>query len=211
MRLLAIASNELFGVALINLNDLSELTVKFLFNLLVVSVIIRFVYYKYRQKKEFLFSYFAISTVVFLLCFLLESVKIELGFAIGLFAIFGIIRYRTRQIPIREMTYLFIVIGISVINALANKKISYAELIFTNFALTMLVYILERVNYNQVIETNKIVLHEKIDVLDFTNEDKLKDTLAERTGLDIIKYRVGTIDYAENNVEITIYYRIDES
>ena len=200
--------NLLFGVELINFLDLFELVIKFILNILVVSIIIRFIYYKYRQKKEFLFSYFAISTVIFLLCYLLESVKIELGFAIGLFAIFGIIRYRTRQIPIREMTYLFIVIGVSVINALANKKISYAELIFTNFALIMLIYILERVNYHQVIETNKIVLHEKIDSIDLNDEEKLNDILIKRTGLDIIRYKVGTIDYAANNVEIDIYYRV---
>ena len=87
-------------------------------------LIVRYIYYPVTKNKDYLFTYFLISLTVFLLCFLLDNVKLELGFALGLFAIFGIIRYRTDPIPIKEMTYLFIVIGVSVINALANKKIN---------------------------------------------------------------------------------------
>ena len=209
MNLLSILEYRILGIELINVNDLAELAIMFLFNLLIVGCIIRLIYYKYRQKKEFLFSFFAISTVVFMLCFLLESVKLELGFALGLFAIFGIIRYRTQSIPIREMTYLFIVIGISVINALVSRKISYAELVFTNLALVIVVYILEKANYTKIIETNKIVLHQKLDSIDLSNEEKLKEILIERTGLDIIRHRVGTINYTENNAEITVFYRAE--
>jgi len=126
---------ELFNIELINFQDLGELFFRFLFNFVVVFAIIRFIYYPIRKRKDYLFTYILISSVIFLLCFLLDNVKLEIGFALGLFAIFGIIRYRTRQIPIKEMTYLFLVIGISVINALSNKKISYAELAITNFLL----------------------------------------------------------------------------
>jgi hypothetical protein len=120
-----------------------------------------------------------ISVTVFLLCFLLENVKLQLGFALGLFAIFGIIRYRTNPIPIREMTYLFIVIGISVINALANKKVSYAELIFTNLTILFIVWLLEKVFFLKHLSV-KNILYEKIE-LTYTEryEDMKEDSKKE--------------------------------
>ena len=112
--------------------------------------------------------------MVFFLCFLLENVKLELSFALGLFAIFGIIRYRTETIPIKEMTYLFVVVGLSVINALANKKISYAELLFANFAVVGLSYFFERIWLLQSTLKSKIILHEKIDMI---TAEKRSETL----------------------------------
>lgn len=97
------------------------------FNLAVVLTIVRGIYYPLTKRKDHLFTLLLISMVVFLLCMLLSSVKLQMGFAMGLFAVFSIIRYRTDAIPIKEMTYLFVVIGVSVINALSNKKISYLE------------------------------------------------------------------------------------
>ena len=97
---------------------------KAIFNLLIITIIIRYLYYPVTKNKDYLFTYFLISLTVFILCILLDNVKLELGFALGLFAIFGIIRYRTDPIPIKEMTYLFLVIGVSVLNAV-NKKISH--------------------------------------------------------------------------------------
>ena len=115
---------QIFGTDLFN-KDFYELLFRMIFNLLIVSYIVRYLYFNSTKNKDYLFTYLMISLTVFLLCFLLENVKLQLGFALGLFAIFGIIRYRTDPIPIKEMTYLFIVIGISIMNALANKKISY--------------------------------------------------------------------------------------
>ena len=131
---------QLFGVQIIEVQDFIELVIRFTFNMMVVGLIVRGLYYPVTRRKDYLFSYILISVLVFLLCFLLENVKLQIGFALGLFAIFGIIRYRTNPIPIKEMTYLFVVIGISVINALANKKVSYVELIFTNLAIIGLIY-----------------------------------------------------------------------
>ena len=139
MNLIDILLNiEFFGTDLFN-KDFYELVIKLLFNLAIVSYIVRYLYYNSTKNKDYLFTYLMISITVFLLCFLLENVKLQLGFALGLFAIFGIIRYRTDPIPIKEMTYLFIVIGISIMNALANKKISYSELLFANLSIRGLI------------------------------------------------------------------------
>lgn len=196
---------ELFGIELIDIEDFTKLVFRFLFNTLVITILVRYLYYSTTRRKDYLFTYFLISFIVFLLCYLLENVKLELGFALGLFAIFGIIRYRTRQIEIKEMTYLFLVIGVSVINALANKKISYAELLFTNLALIMVTYLLERVFLLRH-ESRKVIEYEKIELIKPENIQLLHKDLEERTGLKINRLEVGKIDFLRDAARIYIYY-----
>jgi hypothetical protein len=171
----------------------------------VIIVLVRLLYYPIAKRKDYLFTYILIGTVVFLLCFLLENVKLQLGLALGLFAIFGIIRYRTNPIAIKEMTYLFIVIGISVMNALANKKISYVELIFTNLAVIAVTYGLEKV-WLLKHESRKTVIYEKIDLIKPENYDLLVKDLEKRTGLEINRIEIGRIDFMRDIARIRIYY-----
>ncbi len=201
----SITDIELFNIDLIDVEDFSELLIRFLFNLSVCFVIVKVLYYKVTNRKDYLFTYFLISVVVFLLCFLLENVKLELGFALGLFAIFGIIRYRTTTIPIKEMTYLFIIIGLSVINALANKKVSYAELVFTNLAVIAVVYGLERI-WLLKHESSKRIIYEKIDLIKPENYNLLLEDLNERTGLEVNRAEVGKINFLRDTAEVKIYY-----
>ena len=135
---------QILGVNLIQLEGFSMLLVRFGFNLITTSLLV-LLYSRISRKKEFYFSYFAISIAVFLLVFLLENIKLELGFALGLFAIFGIIRYRTDAIPPKEMTYLFVIIAVSVINALSKNYIGFVELILVNLLLVGALWALERV------------------------------------------------------------------
>jgi len=198
-------ASEVFGIELIEKADFFELIVRFAFNFLVVFVGVRWLYYPIAKRKDYLFTYILISTVVFLLCFLLENVKLQLGFALGLFAIFGIIRYRTDAIPIKEMTYLFLVIGISVINALANKKVSYAELVFTNLILLFVAFLLEHV-FLLKHESTKTVLYEKIDLIKKNRREELIRDLEERTGLKINRIEIGRINFLRDTVRIKVYY-----
>lgn len=155
---------ELFNMKLINVSDFFELTIRFFFNLIVLFVLVRTLYFSKTKRKDYLFTYYLIGSVVFLICFMLSSVKLQLGFALGLFAIFGIIRYRTTQISIREMTYLFVVISLSVINALINKKVSYAEAIFANLIILVIVWIIEKVIHFRH-ESVKLIYYDKIDLI----------------------------------------------
>ena len=196
---------ELFNIELFKLDDLVELLIRFIFNTAVIFIAIRFIYYPVRKRKDFLFTYILISTVIFLLCFLLANVKLELGFALGLFAIFGIIRYRTLQMPIKEMTYLFLVIGISVINALANKKVTYAELILTNVLLILVPFVLEKFLLLRH-ESTKVIVYEKIELIKPENRLKLIQDLEERTGLKINRVEVGKIDFLKDVARLNIYY-----
>ena len=195
---------EIFGTELFN-KDFYELLIKLLFNLAIVSYIVRYLYFNSTKNKDYLFTYLMISITVFLLCFLLENVKLQLGFALGLFAIFGIIRYRTDPIPIKEMTYLFIVIGISIINALANKKISYSELIFANLSILTLTYILERIWLLKK-ESRKNITYEKIDLIVPEKREELLKDLKIRTGLNINRVEVRRIDFLSDTAQIRIFY-----
>ncbi len=196
---------ELFGISLIDLPSFAELLIRFTFNFLVIFIVCRGLYYPATRRRDFLFTYILISTIVFLLCFLLGNVKIQVGFALGLFAIFGIIRYRTELMPIKEMTYLFLVIGISVINALSNKKVSYAELIFTNMAIIMVAFFLEKV-WMIKHESRKRVKYDNIALVKPECYDELKADLEKRTGLKIQRFEVGDINYLTDSTWIQIYY-----
>nr|WP_321451068.1 DUF4956 domain-containing protein [uncultured Carboxylicivirga sp.] len=192
-------------IKLINVSDLTELIVRFALNLVLIFVIVHFMYARGSKRKDFYFSYLSIGVLVFLMCFLLSSVKLELGFAMGLFAIFGIIRYRTDAIPIKEMTYLFIVIGISVINALANKKVSYSELMFTNGIILLGLWFLEkRLSLKQ--ENCITLIYEKIENIHTLKQDELLKDLKNRTGIAIKRYEIQKIDFLRDVAEITLYF-----
>jgi hypothetical protein len=198
---------KLFDTKLINSEDFFQLIVRFAFNLLTTFIVVYFIYAKNSRRKDFYFSYFAISVTIFTLCFLLESVKLELGFALGLFAIFGIIRYRTDTIPIKEMTYLFVVIGISVINALSNKKVSYVELVFTNAAIVSTMWGLEKILIlRQEICLN--VTYEKIENIHSERKEELLKDLEERTGVKVKRFEIVEINFLRDVAKIRVFHDV---
>ena len=208
--LILLESLEFLGTPMWDAEDFQKLIIKGVFNLAIVLLIVRYIYYPVTKNKDYLFTYLLISLTVFLLCFLLDNVKLQLGFALGLFAIFGIIRYRTDPIPIKEMTYLFLVIGISVVNALANKKISYAELVFANFLIVFVTFGMERL-WLLKHETRKNIIYEKIELVKPENHQQLLEDLKQRTGLDIVRYEIRRIDFLRDIANIRIFYYEDDS
>ena len=196
---------EFLGAPLFDSKDFFRLLIKTVFNLSIVLLIVRGVYYPITKNKDYLFTYLLISLTVFVLCVLLDDVKLQLGFALGLFAIFGIIRYRTDPIPIKEMTYLFLVIGISVVNALANKKISHAELLFANLVIVFVTFGMERL-WLLKHESRKNIVYEKIELILPEKEEELLADLKERTGINIIRFEIKKIDFLRDVANICIYY-----
>lgn len=196
---------EIYGTKLIDMPDLLKLMYRYFLNTGIILIIIRFLYYSSTKRKNYFFTFFLIGTVVFFICYLLGNVKLELGFALGLFAIFGILRYRTNPMPIRETTYLFLVIGISVINALVNRKVSYAEQFFTNFAIIFSVFILEKTGFLKH-ESAKRINYENVEMIRSHNLDKLKVDLETRMGMKINRIEVGNVDYLKDEAKILVYY-----
>jgi len=197
---------EFLGIDLIDQKDFLKLIIRASFNLLIIGGIVLGLYYPSNKNKNYVFTYLLIAVVVFFLCFLLENVKLELSFALGLFAIFGIIRYRTETIPIKEMTYLFVVVGLSVINALANKKISYSELLFANFAVVGLSYFFEKVWLIKNTLKSKVVLYEKIEMIKAEKRTELVNDLEKRTGLKSENLEVENIDLLRDTAKIRVFY-----
>ncbi len=191
-------------------NDLLKMLFRFGINTFFLTIIIRYLYYPTTERKDYLFTYYLISIIVFFICFTLKKYEINMGMALGLFAIFGIIRYRTDPIGIKEMTYLFVVIGISVINSLANKKLSYAEIIIGNLLVVGAITVIERF-WLLKNEVSKEIVYEKIENIRPENHAQLKADLEERTGIEINRIRIGDIDFLKDTAAITIYYYGDKS
>lgn len=187
-----------------------ELLFRLFINVSVAFIVIRLIYYPVHNRKDYLFSYFILNLVIFFVSFLLSGVKLQLGFAFGLFAIFGILRYRTEALPIKEMTYLFVVISIAIINALANKKVSHSELLFTNMAIVGVIYLLEH-HWLLRHETNKTVLYEKIELVKPENHHLLIADLEDRTGLKITRVQIGRIDLLRDTATVKIFFFEDEN
>ncbi len=197
--------NDILGIALWQKDSLISLVVLFAFNLLICWLIVHFLYYRKSKRKDYYFTFMLFSTTVFLLMNLLNNVNLAMGFAMGLFAIFGMIRYRTEPLPIREMTYLFVTIGISVINGLAMSH-GYLNLLIVNVLFILVIVIFDG---NKAIKhvATKIVLYEKIELVKHGRENELIADLKERTGLDIQQVEVGHIDFLRDVAYVKIYYK----
>lgn len=186
-------------------DDFFKMIFRFIMNIIFLTIIIRFLYYKSTKRKDYLFTYYMISIIVFFLCFTMKKFELDLGMALGLFAIFGIIRYRTDAIGIKEMTYLFVVIGVSVMNALANKKMSYAEIIMANVIVAGATAILEYV-WLQKQELEKDVIYEHIENIKPENEALLLADLEDRIGIKINRVVIGEVDFMKDIARLKIYY-----
>ncbi|MGC9341351.1 MAG: DUF4956 domain-containing protein [Bacteroidales bacterium] len=194
-----------FGASFFELGSFSDFIIRFIFNLVIAVTIVRYIYYRKTNRKDYLFTYLLINTLVFLLAYLLSDVELKLGFAFGLFALFGILRYRTNPVPIKEMTYLFVVIGTSVINSISDQYIPYSEILFSNVAIIILLYLLEFA-FLLSHESSKRILYEKIDLIKDNKREELLEDLRQRTGINIHRVDVNSINFLRDTARIVIYY-----
>jgi len=186
-------------------SELLNLIIRFGFNLSIAFIIIKFIYQRnHTNNLDFVFTYFMFNSLIFFFAFLLSNITINMGFAFGLFAVFAILRYRTDPIPIKEMTYLFIVITIGVINALSGAEVSYGALLFTNITLVGLTYLLETYWQNNVLIL-RTVEYEIIENIKPENHDKLLLDLEDRIGLSIKRFEIQRINFLRDTVRINIY------
>ncbi len=183
---------------------LTELLIRFVLNTAVIALIVRVFYYPKSKRRDYFFTFILISISVFLLIFLMGGVKLKIGFALGLFAIFGIIRYRTESVPIREMTYLFLIIAVSAINGLATS-ISYVELLATNLLFIISIWALESNRWVKHV-ASKLVQYDNIHLITPENEAELIEDLKKRTGLNILRVEVGAIDFSRDTAMVKVYY-----
>ncbi len=189
--------------------DVYTLLFRLFVNLIFLTIIIRLLYYPKTKRKDYLFTYYLIGLITFFLCFGLKKLDIDTGMGLGLFAIFGIIRYRTDAIEIKEMTYLFLIIGISVINALASNKVSVAEMVIINAVVIGMTYGLENL-WLLKHETRKTITYDRIDLIKPEKYEEMKKDIEERTGLKISRFEIGKIDFLRDVCQVFMFYYITD-
>ena len=195
---------ELFDTPMVDAASMGQLLLHLAINLIFCGFIIHKLYYPKSKRRDYYFTFALISLSIFFMIFLLGSVKIKVGFALGLFAIFGIIRYRTEQMPVREMTYLFILIAVSVINALA-VTLTYAELILTNSLFVCFIWLFEDIPWIKHV-SEKLVKYDRIDLITPEHYDEMKADLEKRLGIPIIRFEVGAVDFLKDIAMVKVFY-----
>jgi hypothetical protein len=202
--------NDLAGAVSLSLagSGAAMLLGRLALNMLFTTVVVRLVYYRLYRNRDYVFTYFLINLVTFSLAYLLSNVPIELGFALGLFAVFGILRYRTEAIKVRNLTYLFVVIGIALLNALANGGITLPELLIANAVTVGTVSILEAAPFSGR-EESRLVRYDRLDLLSPAAAADLLADLRKRTHLPVERFEIGDVDLLRDSADITIHYRSD--
>ena len=187
-------------------DDLAKLLVRFVLNTIVVVMIVACCYYPKNKQSNYVFTFIMMNVIVFFICFLLKKLELGLGMALGLFAIFAIIRYRTDAIRVKEMTYLFLLIGIAVINALSNKKTSYSELAFTNLMLFAVPYVLEQLPQKKRRQKQNLI-YDQLDLLNPSRREELYRDIELRTGIHVDRVKIDKIDLAKGQASIVVIVR----
>ena len=184
---------------------LGDLCIRFLLCLAVVFVVVRCFYYPKSRRRDYFFTFMLVSISVFMLIFFLGGTKLKTGVALGLFAIFSIIRYRTESVPIREMNYLFVLVAISVINGVA-PSFSYVELIAADLLLIAVIWVCESTIFVKN-EASKIIKYDNVKLVTPDKNDELIEDLKQRTGLEVFRVEVGAINYVNDSCILRIYYK----
>lgn len=182
----------------------TEFLVRYAILFIGCAVLLRAVYFRLTPNRDAVFSFFLFANGVFLVTYLLSGVDLSMGFAFGLFAVFAMLRYRTEPISIRDMTYLFVVIGLALMCAIAPLR--YWELAALVSLVTALAAIGEtRFLAPRIIERR--INYDKVDLIKPQRGEALMADLKERTGLEIIKIEIGKIDYLSDSAQLVIFCR----
>lgn len=208
MEILFLEPVTLMGVPVLDTRGLLELLVRFALNILAVGSIVRFFYYPKSRRRDYYFTFMLISVSIFMLVYYMEGAKLKVGAALGLFAIFGIIRYRTEAVPIREMTYLFFLVALSVINGMA-EEMSIIELMIPNLIFILIAWLFES---NRLVQhvPSKLICYDNISLITPDRQAELIADLKKRTGLNVTRVEVGSIDFLRDSALIKIYYEDDQ-
>ncbi|MBO4610497.1 MAG: DUF4956 domain-containing protein [Bacteroidales bacterium] len=182
-----------------------KLLERFLFNLLVSWLIVHFLYFKKNGRSDYYFTFLVFSSAMFLLLFVMNNLSLQIGFTLGLFAIFGMIRYRTEAVPVREMTYLFIIIALSVVNGV-GADMPILEIIAANLLVVLLIFGLENTGIIKGRTSTKLVIYDRIDLIVPEKREELIADLEKRAGLKVKSIEIGQIDFIRDCAWIKVTY-----
>jgi hypothetical protein len=185
--------------------NITQYAVGAFFNLAVAVIIVRFIYHPLTPNRGYAFSFIAFNTAIYFLLGLMGSIELTVGLGFGLFAIFSVLRYRTEEMPIREMTYLFILIALPVMNSVIGNGGEFFKVALANASIIVVLFFLER-EFGFTFQSSKRITYEKIELIRPANRQRLIDDLRERTGLSVSRVEVGRIDFLRDTAEIVIFY-----
>lgn len=185
---------------------LANILIRFGFNLLVLTILVYFIYYKHSKKEEYLFSFYLIGVVIFLICALLKTVDIQLGLALGLFAVFAILRFRTVNYTVKDMTYIFAVIGVSVINSQANIPPPVIGAVVINSLIIIIAWLLELYTRKRTL-TSFIIQYKNLNLLKPEARQDLLRELSVLTGYDIRNVVIKEMNIEKGSAELEVFFR----
>ena len=187
------------------LGDMGSFLLSFAFNFLVAFLVVRFIYYPSTHNKRYIFTFLAFNTLIYFVLSFMNSIEIGIGVGFGLFAIFSILRYRTDPIPIREMTYLFIIAALPVMNSAGSNSEVWWQLVAANGIILVILWVLEK-EWGFHYEATKRITYERIELLHPDRRAELLEDLETRTGLQIKRISIGKVDFLRDTASIVIYY-----
>ena len=188
------------------MESVSDILLSFGFNFIVAFVIVRYIYYPQTRDKAYVFTFIAFNTIIFFVLGLLSSINLSVGFGFGLFAIFSVLRYRTNPIPIREMTYLFIIIALPVMNSILLSENGFGQILLANLIIIAVLHIIEQ-GWGFQFQAHQIIQYEKIELIKPENRAQLMDDLHQRTGLPITRLEIECLDFLRDTAKIKVYYQ----
>ena len=206
------AADEIIGAG--GADAISKITFKIgmrlLIDILTVFILVRYVYYPLYKSKELFFTFFIFNLIIFLISFLLNKVDLSMGAAFGLFAVFSMLRYRTENISIKDMTYLFLSIAIGLVSAVAKIKGApdSQEFLFIggiNTAILLFTFLLES---NAIVkkELAKIITYENIELIQSNRHEELLADIRTRTGINVHRFSIQKINFLKDSAQIKVYY-----
>ncbi len=174
-------------------------------NLALSLVIVRGVYYPKRRVHDYIFTFLAFSTVIYLVMGLFSSVELSIGVGFGLFALFSVLRYRTDTVPIREMTYLFVMVALPIMNSILFNSGQYVNLGLSDLMIIGVLWVLEQ-KWGFSYEQKKMVRYEKIELVHADRRDDLIADLRIRTGLPVTSVEIMEIDFLRDSADLMVSY-----
>lgn len=195
---------------IIGVFDTYNFVIRSVIDFVAVIILVAAIYYPKHRNKDFIFTFIVFNVVNFMICCLLGAAKIKIGFAFGLFAMFSIIRYRTIAISIKDMGYFFICVALGMLNSLGSMNDGFTVLIICNAAILLLTFLLEHLDFLKN-ENAKEIVYDKVEYIKPEYKEQLLKDLNNRTGLNIHRVEIVSIDYLKDTALLKAYYYAKES
>jgi hypothetical protein len=187
------------------MSELGSFILNFAFNFIVALLVVRFIYYPSTHNKHYVFTFLAFNTIIYFVLYFMSSIEIGIGVGFGLFAIFSILRYRTDPMPIREMTYLFIIAALPVMNSVGANDSVWPQLMAANLAVLVIMWVLEH-EWGFHYEASRRIVYEKIELIRPDRRAELIADLEARVGVKVKQVIIGKVNFMRDTASLTIYY-----